>query len=601
MLKLRFSWLFLLLLVFWPEPARSVDSLTVGMRAGSRSWSSIQLSSGLLSVSRDSIWMWDVKANTNLAPGFPERGGSIRYEDIETASPFGDPVRPSLKGGGAMCDGDGSTRFDPDDSEAVDRTAPIFIDLGAAFRINRLRLYPRLDRVNKHRFLQEFELSTSTGLYGGYEPLFTFSDLTPNVEPVIDRRFASRDVRSIQILPTANREWEIAELEVYGDGSAPMGEFVSEVLRVLNQFPIWGKVRFEGGDIPQLPVQIQTRTGPDPEPLHYFFQIEDELIKTSRKSWLEAVFGERGPILPNPAWSAWENLDEGSMRSPGRRSYFQFRVQMHEPSTVLRRLIFEYVSPALVRDLVAELDPVVVDGGEETEFVLSLVVYLKGKDTGFRQLQVLTAAQIDAVERVLVDDQETSFTAVLEPGRGFTVNLWRRILQDGTFVQIFFRGSVFRDRTRFEVRALDRRSDEEGVTTAYQIAREADVDPISVGGSLTVRLEKEENQVPLIVNLERTSAIFTPNGDGIHDAFALSYTLLKLVRSVPVSLEIFDLSGRRVRQIEEGRKTIGNHVCVWDGRDDGGGKVPPGLYLYELRVESDRENGRRRGIVGVAY
>lgn len=602
MLRFYPFWLFLLIPAFWTASARAAQSITVGMGNFGKGWAVLQESSRLLSVSQDSIWMWDVRANSNLAPGFPERGGSTRYEDTETGSFFVAPERPSLKGGEAMCDGDGSTRFDPDESTEVDRTTPVFIDLGGAFRIDRIRFYPRLDRVNKHRFLQEFVLSTSTDLYGGYEPLLNFSDLTPNVEPVVDRRFPGRDVRYIQILPTANREWEIAELEVYGDGSAPVGEFVSTVLRATNLWPVWGKVHFEGGDIAQLPAQIQTRTGPDSDPMHYFLQIEDELIRTSRESWLEAIsFGYQGLVQPNPAWSAWENLDEGRVRSPGLRPYLQFRVRMNEPGLVLRRLIFDYVFPPLVRELDAELDPAVVAGGKETEFALSMLVYLQGTDTGFRQFQVLTAAQVHVVEQVLVDDQEVGFTAIREPGRGFTVNLWRRILQNGTFVQVFFRGSVFRDRTRFEVRALDRRADEEEVDTAYQIAGEADVDPVSVGGSLTVRLEREEDQVPLIVNLKGSSGIFTPNGDGVNDAFELSYTLLKLVRPVPVFLEIFDLGGRSVRRVEAGRESVGNYSCVWDGRDEDGVRVPPGLYLYELRVESDQRNGQRQGIVGVAY
>ena len=51
--------------------------------------------------------------------------------------------------------------------------------------------------------------------------------------------------------------------------------------------------------------------------------------------------------------------------------------------------------------------------------------------TGFRFLQVRTAAQVAEIERILVDDQEISFSATYEPDEGFDVNLWRHIEQTG--------------------------------------------------------------------------------------------------------------------------------------------------------------------------
>jgi len=56
-----------------------------------------------------------------------------------------------------------------------------------------------------------------------------------------------------------------------------------------------------------------------------------------------------------------------------------------------------------------------------------------------------------------------------------------------------------------------------------------------------------------------------------------------LPRDGAAELEILDLSGRRVRVLSEGRLPAARYVRTWDLRDDGGLRVPPGLYFARLR------------------
>ena len=44
-----------------------------------------------------------------------------------------------------------------------------------------------------------------------------------------------------------------------------------------------------------------------------------------------------------------------------------------------------------------------------------------------------------------------------------------------------------------------------------------------------------------------------------------------------------------------------DHWRVWDGRDQAGFTVPPGVYLYQVEVEADASTSRRQGVVSVAY
>lgn len=45
------------------------------------------------------------------------------------------------------------------------------------------------------------------------------------------------------------------------------------------------------------------------------------------------------------------------------------------------------------------------------------------------------------------------------------------------------------------------------------------------------------------------------------------------------SLVIFDAAGRAVRHLAQGRHPAGSRAVRWDGRDDAGRAVPPGVYL----------------------
>jgi flagellar hook assembly protein FlgD len=52
----------------------------------------------------------------------------------------------------------------------------------------------------------------------------------------------------------------------------------------------------------------------------------------------------------------------------------------------------------------------------------------------------------------------------------------------------------------------------------------------------------------------------------------------------PVSLRIFDVSGRLVRSLFEGQQGAAEHRLPWDGRDDAGLQVPSGVYFYRLNA-----------------
>ena len=49
-----------------------------------------------------------------------------------------------------------------------------------------------------------------------------------------------------------------------------------------------------------------------------------------------------------------------------------------------------------------------------------------------------------------------------------------------------------------------------------------------------------------------------------------------------VSLEIYDVTGRRVVSLAEGVHGAGYHMVTWNGSAANGDRVSPGVYFYRL-------------------
>ena len=56
-----------------------------------------------------------------------------------------------------------------------------------------------------------------------------------------------------------------------------------------------------------------------------------------------------------------------------------------------------------------------------------------------------------------------------------------------------------------------------------------------------------------------------------------------------VTLVVYDVLGRRVRQVWQGPLGAGRHRLVWDGRDEMGKAVAAGMYIYQVEVDGQVE------------
>jgi hypothetical protein len=102
------------------------------------------------------------------------------------------------------------------------------------------------------------------------------------------------------------------------------------------------------------------------------------------------------------------------------------------------------------------------------------------------------------------------------------------------------------------------------VTLNYNV-----VDPVSVG----------EPALPTVFALR--AAVPNPSRVGTRIAFDLP-------EESPVSLGVFDVAGRLVRTLLGESRPAGVHEVVWDGRDEQGKRVSPGVYIYRLETPEHR-------------
>jgi hypothetical protein len=102
-------------------------------------------------------------------------------------------------------------------------------------------------------------------------------------------------------------------------------------------------------------------------------------------------------------------------------------------------------------------------------------------------------------------------------------------------------------------------------------------------------IEGETSSTPESDQLPRTFAL----GGGRPSPFREGTAI---VFDVPVSevvrLVIYDATGRQVRVLAEGRHVPGRHRVVWDGTNDSGRQVVPGVYFARMEAGSFRATQR---------
>ena len=391
----------------------------------------------------------------------------------------------------------------------------------------------------------------------------------------------TRFVRIVIIDVNGVSQPKVAEIQVFGEGFAEEGVFLSEPLDLgaPDRRKNFGRIDWNA-DVPlRTDLAVQFRSG----------------------ATLDAF------VDPQGGWSAPQV--EGGILFPGPEPgrFLQYRVNMEsrdpEKSPLFRDLSIEYSTEDIAASTArGRVEPNRVPMGVDTNFVYTLDVEIGTGDQGVKSLQIAVPGQAQLSPDI---DLGTAVLAEWFSTQHLLTLIFAEPLQQSTQLQIPFRTRSYAHLHRF--RAFLFSPDSEN---PLNVAPNQDEDPRTQRPhSWTLVTTTVTGQV--LEQVRANPPIFSPNGDGVNDATVIELVLSRVDVARPVSMRIFDLSGRTVARLRPPDLSAGTYLRLpgrerespgyWDGRDDRGNLVPPGLYLFQVEVELDAGEAVHSGHVAVVY
>ena len=562
----------------------------------------------------------------NLALGTLERGGNL--EVVLDAFVTQDLI--PLGNARVLIDGDLSTRWFVRRTIQAERDvfSHIVLDLGATYFVDKLKIVGGVVARpgggitgGSGRFVDFFVTLRSFG-FNFYEVLGSDGSLAPDgtliwqkyysgtandyvkkVTGAATHEFGLVPTRFIRVLWKswdASNRWAFRgfaeELQVFGEGFPQNLEFRSHIMDFQRTKSL-NAVSWEADIPPGTRLEIRSRSGNEVENLLTYYDKNGKEVTERKYNKLIPSF--KGPIDTSRViggdWSAWSKLyafsgQEFQSPSPRRYAQLQMRMVTEDPSVALQldALTIAFSDPLSER-AVSEIFPTEVRPGEETEFRFFLRPR-QTKASGFDRLVVETPTPTRFI-RALVNDEPLEVEN--EPVEaGFAVT-FPQPLRDDDLVELRFAAQVFQQSTPFVLFIQDARTED--------VSRQR-VDP----GDATDQVASSTNVVglpvarDLLLNVVFDNEVLTPNGDGINDALAIRADVINILEPRPWHLRLYDLAGHALVERSQA-VTAGTQDFTWDGRDQAGQLVPPGLYLLELHLDGDAHQQRVRRVISVVY
>ena len=547
----------------------------------------------------------------------------------------------------AMVDGDETTSTGDGFKGGIQTDIKLFFDLGARFPVSRIRFFPRLSgtdeegRPFEEDFIRGFSIESSDGLSFNDLDQPIFLDLSEEdftTENLTDIEFSPQFIRHLRLTVQSPNPFEIAEFQIFGKGFAAAGTYLSEIIDPAGQ-PVnftrlfWAQegLRQEGDEVfseaeADVAALVRMRTGSDDTPQIYYritdpVSGEREEVTEDEYDGLDLLF--QAPIQDDVVnWSPWSTpfaFSGSKVELPSARRYFQIEVVMQSGAILdgvaVSSLSVEYAVPPRARQVVAEVsrldepqppgDVTVVPGGVFASFALDVKTeFSEGLDTGFDAIRIFTPSTTAQLSDFLLGSPPVSvlsdieWTAVEDT---LTVRFPAHAVTEAadSLLRVVFDAQIFVQGTQMNAEVFATAGDD-GSAEPPQIVLAGDANPAVSTDGLTV-LTSAESSRSLLASLEITPPVLTPNGDDVNDETKISYSIVQLVSPVEVDVEIFDLSGRRVRHLFGGQESSGAFTWEWDGADDGRNLLPVGIYLAKVSVHTDEKTFERMGTVALVY
>lgn len=171
------------------------------------------------------------------------------------------------------------------------------------------------------------------------------------------------------------------------------------------------------------------------------------------------------------------------------------------------------------------------------------------------------------------------------------------VVAAGPLMRLRFAAPVFVNGTTLEMAV---RNTSGGTRTApWQSVEAGDATALIGSNALSINLPLDAQAVD---EFRIAPNPFTPNGDGINDETEILFSVFKLTAPRQARIRVYTLAGRPIwentQMLQSGRFSL-----LWDGTDQNGRKVSPGLYICQVNLDVDQESrsATRTRLLSIAY
>lgn len=483
------------------------------------------------------------------------------------------PTDSALRNGNKLVDG---SRSSPSfisilaGSQGAEAGTYIIIDLQAVRNVKKLILYtfagspnlrPRgfsifagLDTLTMERVYQQLNNQV-------VNPIAEFDAIVSQYIKVV-----------IDVIPQ-NFNTTITEIEVFGEGFLPQGFFYSSV-RSVGQSVNFGTFEFKGNIPEGTNVSFNFRTGNTPNIDTTWSNFGDEIAAS------------------NSLFDVYEP-----------RNYIQYRVKL-TTSNLLSPLIDEVKINYDTRNIASGTDAKITPQNstilKENEFTFSIDAVFNQNDYGIDTLLILTPSPATLLS-VVVNGINASYLSAVNASR--ILIAFNSTIKTNSQIEVKFRCTPFLGISPFLAKVSSK-----SVADNPQRVDSKVQNNIEAWSIITVGVPEK-----LLIGVKATPNPFTPNFDGTNDITNIEFFLGNIgepknqignqVRQI--TIKIYDLTGRLIKDLFDDKTTasafIADKGVTWDGRDNSGKIVRPGLYLYQVLIDSDNGGENITKTIAVTY
>ena len=426
----------------------------------------------------------------------------------------------------------------------------------------------------------------------------------------------------------------LSEIQFFGEGYMPESR-IESVFAGPSAFIELGatpknlaSIEWDADIPPGTDIILQTRTGNTVKTATLYYKKNGELFPGTEEEAAEAhatdkkFFGDAsvGPVVtqtkPGSDWSSWSQRYFSSgdkITSPSPRKFVAIRATFitENPlvAATLRWVKLNFVTP-VAKTVIGEVLPAQLEAiGTEQSFSYFIRTTFESANEGFDEILIEAPSGVkmkfNQAHVDLTGQPTQTYTAQSE---GFEVvvgdsdSLWVRLptpiktTGGAALIELQFAATTF-DFTTFFNGSIGHSA----IPNSWQRVDPGDANE-TTDSEKTVTLALERGAV--LGDIEVTNKIFTPNGDGINDDMAVSFSLMRVKTSTPLQVKIYDLGGRLVHQLRDDYITTGRHSVVWTGVDKSGALVAPGIYVLRIDITVDSKSSRNTSdyrLVHVSY